>query len=140
MIDIVGKRYLFFLFSAIIIIPGLISLIIPPGLKLGVDFTGGTLWDVQFQKPPSVTEISAILTAHGYPDSEIQPGANNEVLLRTKEIQPDQPVKAQIASDLQAHFGPMTELSFQSVGPSVGNEIWQRSILAVALASLGILL
>jgi len=138
--DIVGKRYLFFLISAIIIIPGLISLIIPPGLKLGVDFTGGTLWDVQFQKPPSVTEISAILSAHGYPDSEVQPGANNEVLMRTKEIQPDQPVKAQIASDLQSHFGPMTELSFQSVGPSVGNEIWQRSILAVGLASLGILL
>jgi preprotein translocase subunit SecF len=138
--DIVGKRYLFFLISALIIIPGLISLIIPPGLQLGVDFTGGTLWQIQFQKPVSINEVSAILTAHGFPDSEVQPSGNNQILLHTKEIQPDQPVKAQIASDLQAHFGPMTELSFQSVGPSVGAEIWQRSIVAVALASLGILL
>jgi len=140
LIDIVAKRYVFFLISAIIIIPGLISLIIPPGLQLGVDFTGGTLWELQFQRPVTATGIQDVLAAHGFGDSLVQTGANNTVLIRAKEIRPDLPIKGQIASDLQAKFGSMTELSFQSVGPTVGNEVWQRSIEAIGLASLGILL
>jgi preprotein translocase subunit SecF len=139
-IDLVARRYLFFLISAIIIVPGLISLILPPHLRLGVDFTGGTLWEVQFQKPVSGKDVLQILAAHGYGDSLVQASNNNVILIRAKEIRPDQPIKAQIANDLRSHFGPFTELSFQSVGPSVGTEIWQRSLTAVALASLGILL
>jgi len=138
-INLVAKRYLFFLISAIIILPGLISLIVPPGLQLGVDFTGGTLWEVKFDKPVTADQIQQVMTAHGYPDSEIQTSAGNTVMIRTKEIRPDLPVKSQISSDLQKQFGPLTELSFQSVGPSVGGEVWQRSVEAIALASLGIL-
>lgn len=140
MIDIVARRWIFFLISAIIIVPGLISLIVPPGLLLGVDFTGGTLWELQFQKPVAASEVSSVFAAHGYPDSLVQTGANNTILIRAKEIRPDQKIKTEISTDLKNRFGPMTELSFQSVGPSVGNEFWQRSLEAVALASLGILL
>lgn len=139
MINLVAKRYIFFLISAIIIIPGLISLIVPPGLQLGVDFTGGTLWEMQFQKPVTPTGIQGVLTQFGYGDSLIQTSSGNTVLIRTKEIRPDLPIKGQISNALKAKFGPFTELSFQSVGPTVGTEIWQRSILAIALASLGIL-
>lgn len=139
-IDIVAKRYLFFLISAIIILPGLVSLILPPGLPLGVDFTGGSLWEVQFQHPVDTGAVANVMTAHGYPDSEIQTSSNNTILIRSKEIRPDLPIKGQIQNDLIKHFGPMTELSFQSVGPSVGNEIWARSIEAIGIAALGILL
>lgn len=140
MIDLVGKRWLFFLISAIIIIPGLISLIIPPGLQLGVDFTGGTLWEVKFDKPVATQALLDALASHGYADSVIQAGEGNSFLIRAKEIRPDLPIKTEIANDLRSRFGAMTELSFQSVGPTVGNEVWQRSIEAIALVSLGILL
>jgi preprotein translocase subunit SecF len=142
-IDLVAKRYLFFLLSALVIVPGLISLILPPGLPLGVDFTGGTLWEVQFTKPThpvTANSVIQVLAAHGYPDSTVQTSSDNIVLIRAKEIRPDLPIKTQIANDLVAHFGPMTELSFQSVGPSVGTEVWQRSIEAIALVSVGILI
>lgn len=139
MIDIVAKRYIFFLISAIIIIPGLIALVVPPGLRLGVDFTGGTLWELQFQKPVSSTAVIQVLTAHGYGDSTVQTGSGNTIIIRAKEIRQDKPIKGEITTDLKSHFGPMTELSFQSVGPSVGTEIWQRSIEAIAIAALGIL-
>jgi preprotein translocase subunit SecF len=138
-IDLVRKRYLFFLISAIIIVPGLISLIIPPGLQLGVDFTGGTLWEVQFANPVSPAAVVQVLASHGYGDSVVQSSSDNAVLIRAKEIRPDLPIKTEIANDLQAHFGTMTERSFQSVGPSVGAEVWQRSIEAIALVSVGIL-
>jgi preprotein translocase subunit SecF len=138
-IDLVGKRYLFFLISALIIIPGLISLIVPPGLQLGVDFTGGTLWEIQFSKPVAPSEVISILATHGYGDSVVQSSADNTVLIRAKEIRPDLPLKSEIANDLQSHFGTITERSFQSVGPSVGAEVWQRSIEAIGLVSIGIL-
>jgi len=138
-IDIVAKRYIFFLISAIIIIPGLIALVVPPGLRLGVDFTGGTLWEVQFKQPVSSAQVLTVLAAHGYGDSTVQTGSNDSILIRSKEIRPDLPIKGQISSDLQKNFGAMTELSFQSVGPSVGNEIFQRSIEAIFIAALGIL-
>ncbi len=140
MIDIVAKRYLFFLLSAIIIVPGLISLAVPPGLQLGVDFTGGTLWEIQFQKPVTSAQVLQILAKDGYGDSQVQQSGNNTVLIRAKEIRPDLPIKAQISNDLKSDIGPLTELSFQSVGPSVGNEVWQRSIEAVGLVSVGILI
>ncbi len=139
MINIVAKRYVFFLISALIILPGLVSLIIPPGLQLGVDFTGGTLWEIKFEQPVTTAAVQDVLAAHGFGDSQIQTSSNNVVLIRAKEIRPDLPIKSEIAKDLQAKLGPLTELSFQSVGPSVGNEVWQRSIQAVALVSVGIL-
>jgi preprotein translocase subunit SecF len=139
-IDLVGKRYLFFLISAIIIIPGLISLIIPPGLQLGVDFTGGTLWEVQFNQSVTPAAVLQVMASHGYGDSVVQSSGDNVALIRAKEIRPDLPIKTEIANDLQQHFGTMTERSFQSVGPSVGAEVWQRSIEAIALVSVGILI
>ena len=139
MIDIVGKRYLFFLISAIIIIPGLISLVVPPGLQLGVDFTGGTLWEIKFDQPTSTQAITDVLAAHGFGDSQIQASAGNDFLIRAKEIRPDLPVKSEILADLKAKIGPLTEQSFQSVGPTVGTEVWQRSIEAIGLVAVGIL-
>jgi preprotein translocase subunit SecF len=139
-IDLVGKRYLFFLISALIIVPGLISLIVPPGLQLGVDFTGGTLWEIQFSKPVTPAAVVEVLANHGYGDSVVQSSSDNTVLIRAKEIRPDLPIKTEIASDLQSHFGTLTERSFQSVGPSVGAEVWQRSIEAIGLVSVGILI
>ena len=139
MIDIVAKRYLFFLISAIIIIPGLISLIIPPGLQLGVDFTGGTLWEIKFDQPTTSQAISDVLAAHGFGDSLIQASAGNVYLIRAKEIRPDLPIKGEIIADLRAKIGSLTEQSFQSVGPTVGTEVWQRSIEAIGLVAVGIL-
>ncbi|HLZ10129.1 MAG TPA: protein translocase subunit SecF [Chloroflexota bacterium] len=139
MIDIVARRYLFFLISAIIIVPGLVSLVIPPGLQLGVDFTGGTLWEIKFDQPTTAAALTGVLTAHGFGDSEIQAGPNNTFLIRAKEIRPDLPIKGEITADFRSKIGSLTELSFQSVGPTVGNEVWQRSIEAIGLVSVGIL-
>ena len=65
MINIVGKRGWYFLFSALLIIPALISLILPPGgwatlesgLKPGIDFTSGSVMDITFSARVSQTEI-----------------------------------------------------------------------------------
>ena len=138
-LDIVGKRYWYFLISAIIIIPGLISLVMPPGLKVGVDFTGGTLWELQFQRAVQPAQIKEAFAALDY-DAAVQTAGDNGVLIRTKEIRADSPEKARVADALRAQFGDFVENRYESVGPTVGGEVRDRAVLAVGLASLGILL
>jgi len=138
-LNIVGKRYWFFLFSALIIIPGLVSLLIPPGLKLGVDFTGGTLWELQFQSVPPTAAVRPVFTSFGH-DALVQTTGETSVLIRTKEIHADAPEKGAIEQALREKLGDFKELRFESVGPTVGAEASSRATFAVALASLGILL
>jgi preprotein translocase subunit SecF len=137
-VDIIGKRRLFYLISLLIIVPGVVSLLIPPHLKLGVDFTGGTLWELQFPQPVQPAQVKEVLAGRGYGDAIVQTSGERDVLIRAKEIQADQPVKAEIMQDL-SRFGTPTELRFETVGPVIGQEIAQRAFLAVGLASLGIL-
>ena len=69
MLNLIGKRYLYFIISAIVIIPGIISLLIPPGLQLGVDFTGGTLYEMQFTRSVQPADVKSIFTEAGLPEA-----------------------------------------------------------------------
>jgi len=138
-IDLIGKRKLFYLISLIIIVPGVIALLIPPHLRLGVEFTGGTLWELQFTQAVQPADVKEVLAAHGYGDAIVQTSGDRDVLIRAKEIPADQPIKGEIAKDLAVRFGQPTELRFEGVQPVIGQEIAQRAVLAVGLASLGIL-
>lgn len=139
MLDIIGKRAIYFLISALLILPGLVSLILPGGFRLSVDFTGGTLWELEFANAVQPAEVRQVLAGHGYGDAIVQTAGERTVLIRAKEIQSDGPVKGAIQSDLETQFGSFKELRFEAVGPAVGAEIAQRAVLAVALASVGIL-
>jgi len=141
MIDFVAKRYFYFIFSLLVIIPGLVSLAIPPGLKLGIDFTGGTLWEMTFERPVDAAKVRAIFSDNGRPEAIIQVSDEKTVLVRTKEIKADSEERRQIANALREEFGQFAgNERFESVGPTLGAEIAQRALLALALASLGILL
>ncbi|MBI3965090.1 MAG: protein translocase subunit SecF [Chloroflexi bacterium] len=148
MIDFVGKRYWYFLFSLLIIVPGTISLLIF-GLRLGIDFTGGTLWRMRFEQPVQASQLLPVLAELGHGEAQIQSSENNTLLVRTKEIPAPPPTateeerqtleKERIATAVRGRLGPFVEESFESVGPAIGTEIAQRSVLAITLASLGIL-
>jgi preprotein translocase subunit SecF len=142
MVDLVGKRYLWYLISLLVIVPGAVALI-AHGLTLGIDFTGGTSWEFQMEKAPVVADLRAILDAHGFTGSIIQVATqDNSVQIRMKELKEGSPEKAAITSDITQKLGPIktgTE-QFSSVGPTVGTEIRNRAIVAVVLASIGILL
>lgn len=139
MIDIVGKRYWWFLLSVLVILPGLVSLAVN-GLRVSIDFTGGTLWELQMSRTVQPGEVQRVLAANGYDGSMVQTSEDNVVLIRTKEIQEGSEAKNQLLTALQDEFGQVTELRLESVGPTLGTEIRNRAIIAVALASIGILL
>ena len=138
MLDLVGKRYYWFLLSLLVIVPGLISLAVH-GLNLSIDFTGGTLWELQMSRLVQPGEVRDVLAAHGYPDSIVQTSQDNVVLIRMKELKEGSPEKAELAAALRERFGDFTELRIESVGPTLGTAIRNRAVVAVGLATLGIL-
>jgi preprotein translocase subunit SecF len=138
-----SRRKLWYLISLIVIVPGAVSLVLF-GLKLGIDFTGGTIWEIQFQRSVSSEEVRAVLERNGFADSVIQLSdddglTDNVAIIRIKELKEGSDLKRQIEADLTASIGPYTELQIATVGASVGTSIRNRAVLALSLASLGIL-
>src|SRR3989344_8213944 len=85
MIDIVGKKIWYFLFSGLMIIPGLVALGIW-GLNLGIDFTGGTLLEYQFQKNINKNEIESVIREKKIEVSSVATTSENTYLIRTKPL------------------------------------------------------
>jgi preprotein translocase subunit SecF len=81
-----------------------------------------------------------VLADYGYGDAVIQVSDENVVLIRMKELPEGSEAKAGMLADLEEQFGDVTELTLQTVGPSAGRDIRNRSIMAVFLASIGVLL
>lgn len=137
-----SRRHTWYLISLILIVPGLISLLLF-GLKLGIDFTGGTLWELQFDKTITTQEVRDVLQQHGYGASSIQisseGGTNNVALIRMKELTEGSTEKQEISQSFTTEIGPYTELDFSTVGGSVGQSIRNRAVFAVILASIAIL-
>lgn len=142
MFHLASKRYLWFAISVIVIVPGLISLLLF-GLRLGIDFTGGTLWEVRFDRATTSGAIVAVLEENGIETSTIQQTGNatdNTWLIRIPEVREGSAEKHAIETGFAESIGPFTELEFSSVGGAVSTQIRNRAVLAVAAASVGILL
>jgi preprotein translocase subunit SecF len=139
MLNIVKYRYYFFGLSLLIIIPGVIALILW-GLPLGIEFTGGSLLELRFDsgKIPDVEAVRSLYTEFGYDGAEIQTTSQNGLIIRSRDL--DETTKGQIVAEVEKRFGgPITELRFDRVGPSVGQEVARSAALAVSVAALAIL-
>lgn len=143
MTDIVGKRYWYFLFSALIIIPGLIAMGISfarfgSPVRLSVDFTGGALMELAFEQPVLPAEVRQVFVEHGYGDTMVQTTLDEKtVLIRSKELKEGE--KAKIQAELRGRIGPFTELRFDQVGPTVGREVTRSATIAITAAAVVIM-
>lgn len=138
MIDIIGKKWWYFIFSGFIIVPGIISLILF-GINPAIDFTGGTLIELKFQeKNLKVTNenIKSVVEKQNIEVGSIQYSGENTYLLRLKPIDKSQNEKLQ--SELTSKFGEVKELRYETVGPSIGRESTENAVKAVVIASIAI--
>ena len=139
-----SRRNLWYLISIIVILPGVISLLVF-GLNRGIDFTGGAIWDIEFQEAITTEEISAVMADNGFPEAQVQLAENSAgvedrvAVIRIKELQQGTPEKGLLEDQMTQRVGQFTELSLNSVGSSVSADITRRAITAVAIASIGIL-
>jgi len=139
MLDIIGKRYYFFLISLIVIIPGVIALILW-GLPLAIDFTGGSVLEVSFAsgKAPQPAQIIALYAKMGYPDIQAQSSGADGIIVRSKEM--DEATKTKIVDQMQTQFETTVNvLRFDTVGPLIGAEVTRTAAIAVGAAAVLIL-
>lgn len=157
-IDIVKHRFIWLCVSALLLLPGTAALIysaihnenhIP--LKVGIDYTGGTILQYGVKENISNAALAKTRTdlqAKGienpyiqilHANSESQDGINNIISIRTKFIGEEQDTVNQITEVLSKDYENPELISVSSVGPTLGNELFKNSLLAVTLAFLGII-
>ena len=132
--NILGKRYFFFGLSLVLIIPGLIILFMG-GLPLSIDFTGGSLLEVTFaNQAPEPAEIIAIYDEANIKDVQVQTSDTGSYIIRSEFL--DNEARDTILSAMQAGIAEPTVVRFDSVGPSIGQQVTSRAAMAVAIASI----
>ena len=144
---IIKYRYLYFGISLLVIVPGIIALILW-GLPLGIDFTGGSLLEVQFAsgQPPSITNVISLYNSLSTAQVDIsnpvvQPVGSDSLSIRSKEM--NDTMKSQIVAALKDQYGGGQEVAitnFTQVSAVIGQEVAIRAAGAVALAALAILI
>jgi preprotein translocase subunit SecF len=139
MIDILGKRYYFFALSMLVIIPGLLLLgymAINDQLPLAIDFTGGSLLEVSFASAqPESADIIELYNEMGVADAIVQTTGAETYVIRSSVL--DDEVRASVVDRLAERFeSEVTVLRFESVGPTIGQEVTVRAAQAAAVAAL----
>ncbi len=134
-------KWLYFLLSALVIVPGVISLLLW-GLKPSIDFTGGTLLELQFNKTIQSQQLAVIgeaIKENNLEVASIQLSGENRVLLKSKPI--DRGAVSSIIGAIAVKMEEKpVELRFDTIGPILGKELIKKTIAGVLLASGFILL
>jgi preprotein translocase subunit SecF len=155
-IDIVKRRYWYFLLSALIVVPGLLALF-AWGLPVSIDFRGGSVYMLAFDKDADKVTADMVRAAYAKASEEyVDPVTNGPLAIgdaqvtegkdpstgqkifqiRSTEVRP--PQKEIIRRELAA-YAPK-DLAFESIGPAVGAQVTRSAAIAVIMAALGILL
>ncbi len=138
--NLIKYRNYFFALSMLIIIPGIIAFY-SWGLKVGIDFAGGTLWEIKSQdtqKQLNAQEVKDFLSTIPTEVSQSSPASTNSVLIRIKET--DEVKIKEFKQKLSEKFGTIEDVRLETVGPTISRELTQKAYLAVGVSILAIVL
>ena len=136
MYNIVKTQKIWFVVSGILMVVSIVFIALG-GLKLGIDFTGGSKLSIRFDSRPEVTVLSAALETIEIGGVQVQPSGDNLVILKTPHLDNEQ--KNKILEKLRTDFGTVEEQSFESVGPTIGQELRSKAILAIIVVLIAII-
>lgn len=134
-------KWLYFLISALVIIPGVFSLV-RWGLNPSIDFTGGSILELKFQKDIGEAGMAEIRAAVGEADLEVSSvvgSGEGQVLLKSEPMTRDE--ASSIIGDIAERVEEKpAELRFETVGPVLGQELLKKTFYAIGIAAGFILL
>ncbi len=137
MIPIIKQRSIWLILSSIMVIAAVLSLAVWQ-LRLGIDFTGGSLLEVSYAgERPNAAAITQRLKDAEIKDAEVKVSGEKEVIMRFSTVNEDTHQK--ILTQLKKDDSKLIEKSFESIGPVIGTELKQKSLLALVLAIVMIL-
>lgn len=138
-IDFLGLRKYAYVLSGLIIAAGIVSLVMKGGPKLGLDFTGGTLVQLNFDQNITNEELRSGLDKIGFESADIQRFVGTDSL--TFRTQKSDHVNQEKLDELKTILHKNFETkSIEVVGPTVGAWLIKRAILAFILAFIGIII
>ncbi len=145
--DIVGNRRWYFLISALLLLPGIISLIIPPALRPGIDFTSGTAITIVAESPVSEADLRVVFNDLGHPEALIQKTGSTTAFVRTDVleeglVQPDGTAVSELSlveEELMDRLGVDVQ-EVDTVSSIVAGETVVYAIILVIIAAGGILI
>ncbi len=131
--NIVKRRFWWFAISLVFLIPGIISLFLQ-GLNLGIDFTGGTMLDLTFNKAVTQTAVSDTMKSVGLEGSVQLSNGDTGALIRTVALEEEQ--RNNLLSALQQKVGDFDKSSLKEdkVGAAIGKELAQNALWALLIA------
>ena len=136
--DIAGHRKIWFLISLVLIIPGFICMGMR-GFNFGIDFTGGTIMDLRFEQPVTLSDVRSSLAKYDLDGSTIQlAGAESgiesseSVMIRTVDLEENQ--RKEVMASLTQDVGPYTVLREEKVGATIGGELITNAVLALVIS------
>ena len=139
MMDFIKTRKIFYVFSGIIIISSLLVIVIF-GFKWGIDFTGGSLWEIEIPNLNTQTsqQILSFLNTQGIGQVTSQITSDKSLILRFQNISEEK--HQELLDSLKTQIISLEEKKFDSIGPAIGKELIKKSLWAVILVFAGILL
>ena len=141
-IDFVGKMKPAFTISLIMIIISIASVVLHGGLNLGIDFAGGTLVQIKFQKETTTESVRSALRQIKLENSIIQQLGSQEVVIRAAESASDlRGLSSRIEDALNTAFGKgsFEVRRVEVVGPKVGKDLTNKAIMAIIFSWIGML-
>lgn len=143
MLRITQHRRVFYVFSGIVMAASLAAYLLW-GLKPGIDFTGGSMLELDFAKArPTAQEVTATADASiGSSETTVQPLGETGLVLRMPTL--DEKAHQKLLSDLKKEYEKsgqtLTEKRFESIGPVIGEELRKKTVYAIVFAVLAIVL
>ncbi len=142
-INFIGSRKIALVFSLLLLLAGVYSLS-TQGLNYGIDFTGGTKIELAYDKDVDLTVIRQSLESKGYGDAVVQLfGSTKDVLIRIplSSENSSADVSTEIVSLLNAGLDEKADVrSVEFVGPQFGQELFEKGILALVYALIGVMI
>ncbi|HEY9679572.1 MAG TPA: protein translocase subunit SecF [Drouetiella sp.] len=139
-VDLVKYRWLWFGISGVILIPGIVGIIMclerfHAPLKLGIDFTGGSILQYQFEKKANLEDVRQVLDQSNLAGSQVQQAevsGQDVVVMRTRALD-DEAEKRKLDDNLKAKLGDFKVLSVDKVSATIGPELLQSGLVAMLI-------
>lgn len=132
---IIKHKFIFICISLVLTVLGVLSMVVF-GLKLGIDFRGGSLLEVTYENTrPDIVEVTTTLAPLGLREV-VQTTGENGLLIKTATLIESE--RQMLVSNLESARPDVEVVNFTSIGPSVGKELKHKSIVALVLVSLAI--